>query len=140
MLSDDFRLFTAKNHNAVLATFRGTGAVQMSIVTVGPFEDGAAFTSTAGRAKLGNLKRNLRCSLMVSRDDWGGGYAVLEGGARVMSSDNTAPDELRLALRGVYRAASGKEHPDREEYDEAMRAQQRSVIKVVSNHTYGTAV
>ena len=139
MLSDNLRLFIAKNHNAVLATFRRNGAVQMSIVTVGPFEDGAAFTTTAEKAKLGNLKRNPRCSLLVSQDDWGA-YIVLEGRARVMSSDNTAPDELRLAFREVYRAASGKEHPDWEEYDEAMQAERRSAVKVVPEHVYGAGV
>ena len=67
-------------------------------------------------------------------------YAVLEGRAQVLSPDGTPPEELRLTLRGVYRAASGKEHPDWEEYDQAVRDDRRSAIIVVPEHIYyGTA-
>ena len=137
MLSDEIRAFIAENHNAVLTTFRRNGAAQMSVVTCGPYEDGIAFTTTAERVKLANLKRNPRCSLLVSQPDWWG-YVVFEGYARVMSPDNTDVDELRLALRNVYRAASGTEHPNWEEYDQAMRDDRRSAIIVVPEHVYGT--
>lgn len=109
----------------------------MSIVSVGPYGDGIAFTTTAGRAKLANLKRDPRCSLLVSQEDWWV-YVVVEGRATVMSLENTDAGELRLALRDVYRAAAGKEHPDWEEYDEAMREQRRSVVIVVPERIYGT--
>ena len=137
MLSDRVSEFTGRNHNAVLTTFRRNGAAQMSVVTVGPYRDGVAFTTTAERAKLANLRRNPRCSLLVSQADWWG-YVVLEGRARVMSADNTDADELRLALRDVYRSASGKEHPDWDEYDQAMRDDRRSAVIVVPEHIYGT--
>ena len=139
MVSDKIREFARENHNAVLTTFRRNGAAQMSIVTAGPYMDGVAFTTTAGRAKLANLQRDPRCSLMVSRDDWWG-YLVLEGRARVMSAGNTGTEELRVALRDVYRAAAGVEHPDWEEYDEAMRSDRRAAVVVVPDHVYGTAL
>ena len=63
-------------------------------------------------------------------------YAVLEGHAQVLSPGDTPAEELRLALRGVYRAASGKEHPDWEEYDQAVRNDRRSAIIVVPEHIY----
>ena len=50
----------------------------MSVVSCGPYRDGVAFTTTADRAKLINLHRNPKCSLLVSQDDWWG-YLVLEG-------------------------------------------------------------
>ena len=56
MVSDKVRDFVSQNHHAVLTTFRGNGAAQMSIVSVGPYGGGVAFTTTAGRAKLGNLQ------------------------------------------------------------------------------------
>ena len=136
MLSDKIPAFMAENHNAVLTTFRRSGAGQMSVVTCGPYLDGIAFTTTAETAKLANLKRNPRCSLLISQADWWG-YVVLEGYARVMSSDNTDTEELRTALRGVYRAASGTEHPNWEEYDQAMRDDRRSAVIVVPEHVYG---
>jgi PPOX class probable F420-dependent enzyme len=123
----------------VLTTFRRDGAAQMSIISCGPYRDGIAFTVTEDRAKLKNLKRDPRCSLLVSREGWYG-FAVLEGHAQVLSADNTDSDELRLALRDVYRAASGEEHPNWEEYDHAMRDDRRAAIIVVPDHIYGTAV
>ena len=138
MMSDAVRAFLAENHNGVLTTFRRNGAAQMSIVTCGLFRDGAACTTTAGRAKLANLLREPRCSLMVAQADWRG-YVVLEGRATVLSAETTDAEDLRLALRDVYRAASS-EHPNWEEYDRAMRADGRVAIVVAPEHVYGTRV
>ena len=125
----------AYNHEAVFTTFRRNGAVQMSIVTVGVLNNGVAFTISPGSAKLANLRRNPRCSLMVSRRDWGD-FAVLEGHAKVLSPNVTAIEELRLTLREVYRVAGGKEHPDWEEFDQAVQEDRRSAVIVVPEHIY----
>ena len=61
---------------------------QLSVVTCGEYRDGVAFSTTAGRAKLLNLQRDARCSLMVSKEDWWG-YIVFEGKAAILSPDNT---------------------------------------------------
>ncbi len=137
MLPENVRAFASENHQAVLTTFRKDGGAQMSIVSVGPYRDGVAFTTTADRAKLANLRRNPRCSLMVSQRDWWG-YVVLEGRAELISPGVSDPDELRLSLREVYTAASGQEHPDWDEYDQAMRDEVRSVVIVVPERIYGT--
>ena len=138
MLPEHIRSFVAENHQAVLTTFRGSGAAQMSIITVGPYRNGVAFTTTAGRSKLANLVRDPRCTLLVSKPDWWG-YVVLEGTATVLSSTNTDTEELRIALRDVYRAAAAQDHPNWEEYDQAMRQDRRSAVIVVPEHIYGTA-
>ena len=138
MLTDGVREFLSNNHQAVVTTFRSNGAVQMSIVTVGAYRDGVAFTTTEDRAKLNNLKRNPRCSILVSKDNWWG-YVVLEGNAQVLSADNTDAEELRQALRDVYRSASGTEHPNWDEYDQAMVDERRAAVVVVPDHVYGTA-
>ena len=138
MLPERVKKFVSENHRAVLTTFRRNGAAQMSIVTTGAYSDGAAFTTTEDRAKLSNLKRDPRCSLLVSHESWWG-YVVLEGQARVMSPDNTDAEELRQALRDVYRAASGEEHSDWDEYDRAMVDDRRAAVVVVPEHVYGTA-
>ncbi len=139
MLSESVQRFLRENHRAVLTTFRRNGAAQMSIVTTGAYSDGAAFTTTEDRAKLANLKRDPRCSLLVSHESWWG-YVVLEGRARVMSADSTDAAVLRLALRDVYRAASGEEHSNWDEYDRAMVDDRRAAVVVVPEHVYGTAV
>lgn len=131
--------FVTENHKAVLSTFRRDGATQMSIVTCGPYGEGVGFSTTADRAKLRNLERDPRCSLLVSKDDWWG-YVVLEGRAEIISSKTASPDRLREAMRDVYRAASGTEHPDWEEYDEAMRKENRATVVVIPEKIYGTAI
>ena len=139
MLPANVSEIVTRNHEAVVTTFRKNGAVQMSIVTVGPYSDGLAFTVSPGSAKLANFRRNQRCSLMVSELDWSG-YAVLEGYAQLLSPGVTDPEELRLALREIYRAASGKEHPDWKEYDEAVRNDGRSLVIVVAEHVYSRTI
>ena len=138
MLPDKVREFAAQTNRGVLTTFRRNGHAQMSIISCGPYRDGVAFTTTESTAKLHNLRRDPRCSLMVSEESWWG-YVVLEGQATLLSAHNTDAEELRLALREAYVAASGEEHPDWDEYDQAMRDQRRSVIIVVPEHIYGTA-
>ena len=138
MLPDDVAQFASTNHQAVLTTFRRNGSAQMSIVTVGPYGDGVGFTTTEDRAKLHNLARNPRCSLLVSKADWWG-YVVLEGQARLLRRGESDETELRDALRGIYRSASGQEHPDWNEYDQAMIDDRRAAVIVVPEHIYGTA-
>ncbi|MDA0769043.1 MAG: PPOX class F420-dependent oxidoreductase [Chloroflexi bacterium] len=138
MLSDQVSAFIGEHHKAVLSTFRKNGMAQLSVIVVGPFEDGAAFTTTEDRTKLRNLKRDPRCSLLVSQDSWWG-FVVLEGSARIMSEDNTEPEKLKMALREVYRAIAG-EHPDWPIYDRAMKDEARSVVVVVPDHVYGTGL
>ena len=138
MLPDKVREFATQTHRGVLTTFRRDGNAQMSIITCGPYRDGIAFTVTETRAKLHNLRRNPNCSLLVSNENWWG-FVVLEGQATILSANNTDADELRLALRDTFRTASGEEHSNWEEYDQAMRDDRRSVIIVVPERIYGTA-
>ncbi len=139
MISDRVREFLSQTSRGVLTTFRRDGAAQMSIVSCGPYRDGVAFTTTADRAKLINLHRDPKCSLLVSQEDWWG-YVVLEGHAEVLSSRNTSAAELAVILREVYRTVSRVEHPDWEEYDQAMRDQHRSAVVVIPERVYGTRV
>ena len=86
-----------------------------------------------------NLKRDPRCSLLVSREDWWG-YLVLEGRARIVSSENTDPEEWRLVLRDTQRAYAGREHPDWEQFDQTMVRERRVSVIIVPEHIYGTAI
>ena len=139
MLPDNIREFCTNHHLGVLTAFRRNGAAQMSIVTCGAYSDGVAFTTTEDRAKLHNLRRNPNCSLLISADEWRP-FVVLEGQARILSPGTTDADELRMALRDVYRAAAGQEHSNWDEYDAAMETDRRSAIIVVPTHIYGTVI
>ena len=136
MLDDNLKRFVAENRRGVLTTFRRDGAAQMSIVTCGPYRDGVAFTTTEDRAKLRNLRRNPRCTLLVARENWSA-YIVLQGSARIFSAGNTDAEELRLTLQDVFRTAAAQEHPNWAEYDQAMQEQQRSAIIVAPEQIYG---
>ena len=138
-LEANVEAFMKENTFAVLSAFRKSGAAQLSVVNTGPFRDGVAFTTTSGRAKLNNLRRDPRCSLMVSKTDWRG-YIVLEGRATIMDANNTDADELREAFREVFRVASHSEHSNWPEYDKAMRDDNRAIVIVVPDHVYGAAV
>lgn len=130
MLSEKVRQFLTQNHNAVLTTFRRNGTAQMSIVTCGLYGDAVAFTVSGVPSKLANLRRDPRCSILVSQPDWWG-YVVLQGTARLFSPGFTDPDELRQVLRDVYQVASGQPHPDWNDYDRAVAADSRSAIVVI---------
>jgi len=138
MLPENIRAFVADTHRGVLTTFRRDGAAQMSIITCGPYRDGVAFTTTADRAKLLNLQRDPRCSLLVSNENWWG-FVVVEGRAQIISAGNTGAEEYRDALRDVYRTAAGEEHSNWEEYDKAMRDDRRSAVIVIPDRIYGTS-
>ena len=129
--------FLENNHNAVLTTFRTNGAAQMSIVTVGLLKNSAAFSTTEERAKLKNLKRYPRCSLLISAQNWSE-YVVVEGTAKLYTMENTKAEELSFTLREIYRSETGNEHPDWDDYDIAMRTDRRVAVVISPDKVYGT--
>ena len=137
MEMSDVAEFLRNNHDAVLTTFRRNGAAQMSIVTVGALEDSVAFTTTGERAKLRNLIRNSRCSILVSGPSWRP-YLVFEGYAQIISQTNHDKELWLQMLRKIYTSASGKNHPDWDDYDEAMIRDKRVGVKIVAEKLYGT--
>ena len=137
-MTDEALKFVSENNKGVVTTFRKDGAAQMSIVVCTPLGDGVAFTTTEDRAKLINLRRDPRCSILVSKDDWWG-FIVFEGHAEIIDQANTSRDEFLAACRQVYRQISG-EHDNWPEYDQSMINDRRVVVAVVPERTYGTAI
>ena len=129
--------FLRHNHEAVLSTIRSNGATQLSVVTVGFLKGGAIFTTTKSRAKFTNLNRTPECSLLISNSNWRP-YLVLEGKAIIFSADTTDPKTLKNILRTAYRSAAGKEHPNWQNYDDAMKKDGRVAILVTGENIYGT--
>jgi PPOX class probable F420-dependent enzyme len=134
----DLEEFVRTQREVVFTTYRKDGRPQQSLVTVGSMEGGLAFTTTEGRAKVNNLGRDPRCSIMVLKPDYRG-YAVLDGDADVRSRENTEPANLRMDLRQVYRSIKG-EHPNWEEYDRAMEEQRRLVVLLKPGRLFGRNV
>ena len=131
--------FLSQHHKAVLTTFRRDGMPQMSVVITGSFRGGVGISVTETRAKYKNLKRDPRCSVLVSKDDWWG-FVVFEGAAEVIDSSNSTDEDRLAALRELYRAISGSEHPDWDDYDRAMLSEKRAVVIVRPERIYGSAL
>jgi PPOX class probable F420-dependent enzyme len=121
--------FLAPRHRAILITTRADGRPQSSPVTCGVDAEGrVVISSYPGRAKVTNLRRDPRVSVCVLSDDWNGPWVQVDGTAEVLD----LPDALE-PLVDYYRAISG-EHPDWDEYREAMRKQGKSLIRVSVDH------
>jgi PPOX class probable F420-dependent enzyme len=122
---DEARAFVASNHRAVLVTRRSGGGLQTSPVTVGVDGDGKVVISTRDRAyKARNLRRDPSATLCVFNDGFFGSWLQIDGTAEIVS----LPEAME-PLVDYYRRISG-EHPDWDEYRQAMRDQRRVLIRV----------
>jgi preprotein translocase subunit Sss1 len=74
--------------------------------------------------------------VLAVTEDWRCWVSV-EGEAQLFDARNTEVEQLRRMLREVYRACGDKEHPDWEEYDRAMRAQDAVIVLVRPQRVYG---
>ena len=130
----------AGKHLGALVTLKRDGRPQLSNV-------GYAYDTDAGvirisvtdtRAKTANLRRDPRASLYVSAPD-GWSYAVLEGEVTLSPVAQTPDDATVEELIALYRAVSGAEHPDWDDFRRAMVAEQRLVCRLAVTHAYGNA-
>ncbi|HWD05034.1 MAG TPA: PPOX class F420-dependent oxidoreductase [Amycolatopsis sp.] len=117
--------FLRPRHRAILVTTRADGRPQMSPNTCGVDEQGRIVIATyPRRAKVTNLRRNPSVSVCVLSDEWNGPWVQVDGTAEVIDQpDSTEP------LVDYFRSISG-EHPDWDEYREAMRKQGKSLIRI----------
>lgn len=117
--------FVLTRHRATLVTHKRSGGLQLSLVTCGVGPDGHVLISTyPQRAKAANIRRNPQVSLLIQSDDWNDAYVQLDGTARVID----LPDSVEPLVE-YFRCISG-EHPDWDEYRQAMRDQGKSLIEV----------
>ena len=119
------RQYLGDHHRAVLATRRGDGGVQQSPVAVAVDDAGRAVISSRETAyKVRNLRREPRAWLCVVDDRWYGEWIQVEGPTTIVS----LPEAME-PLVDYYRRISG-EHPDWEDYRQAMEREQRVVIRI----------
>lgn len=128
----------AERNLGVLTTIKRDGRPQLSNVTM--LYDAAdallKVSVTDGRAKVANLRRDPRASLMVSTPE-GWSYVVAEGVA-VLSDVAAAPDDATVdELVDLYRRANGREHPDWDEYRAVMVQDRRLVVRLPIDRVYG---
>ena len=83
-----------------------------------------------------NLRRDPNCTVLAVTDDWRQ-WAAIEGQAKLFDYSNMDAEEARVMLRKVYMACSHTEHPDWDEYDQAMIDQDAVIVLVEPERVYG---
>lgn len=124
-------------HRGVLATIRRDGRPQLSNVDYVHYPEQRLLkvSVTDGRAKVANLRRDPRASFHVTTEQ-GWSYAVLECAAELTPVAAEKTDATVEELIEVFRDMNG-EHPDWDEYREAMVADRRLVLRLHIERVYG---
>lgn len=117
--------FVRPRHHMIVVTTRRDGRPQLSPVTGGVDVDGRIVVSTyPERAKAANARRHPEVSVLVLSDDFGGAWLQVDGECEVID----LPESIE-PLVDYYRVIAG-EHPDWDEYRQAMRDQGKSLLRI----------
>ena len=122
---DELLDFMRPRHRGVLTTYRRDGRLQQSLVTMGVDMEGrVVVASYPERAKSLNLRRDARASVLVMSDEFNGEWVQVEGTAEVLD----LPEALEPLVE--YFRVVGGEHPDWDEYRQAMVDQGKVLLRV----------
>lgn len=117
--------FLSDKHRWVLSTTRRDGRPQMSLVTGGMTAQGKLAISTyPERVKARNARRDPRVSVAVMGGEFNDAWVQIDGSAEVIDMP-----EAGDAFVEYFRCISG-EHPDWDEYRQAMTDQGKCIILV----------
>ena len=117
--------FISKNHRAVLMTYKKDGSPQLSPILIGLDAEGYGIISSRETAyKVKNMRRDPRVSVCVFNDKFFGRWIQLDGTVEIISM----PDALEPMV-DYYKRVVG-EHPDWDEYREAMGNERRVLIRI----------
>ena len=122
---EDLLDFVRPRHRMVLITTRSDGAPQSSPVTGGVDEQGRIVVSSyPERAKVANVRRRPQASVLVLSDDFNGPWVQVDGDCEVID----VPESVEPLVE-YFRSISG-EHPDWDEYRQAMLDQGKSILRI----------
>lgn len=117
--------FVRPRHQLILITTRSDGRPQASPVTGGVDDQGRIVISTyPERAKTTNARRRPHVSVVVLSEEFNGTWVQVDGDCEVLD----IPESVE-PLVDYFRSISG-EHPDWDEYREAMVAQGKSLLRI----------
>ena len=117
--------FVRPRHRFILITHRRDGSPQASPVTGGVDGAGRLVVSTyPERAKVHNVRRDERVSVVVISDEWDGPWIQVDGTCEVLD----VPEAIEPLVE-YFRSISG-EHPDWDEYRRAMAEQGKSLLRI----------
>ena len=117
--------FLGDKHRWVLSTTRRDGRPQMSLVTGGMIADGRLAISTyPERVKAINARRNPDVSVAVMGSEFNDAWVQIDGAAEVLDMPEAADQFVEY-----FRSIAG-EHPDWDEYRQAMADQGKCLIVI----------
>ena len=117
--------FVRPRHQMVLITIRADGRPQASPVTGGVDPEGRIVISTyPERAKTTNARKRPEVSVVVLSEEFNAAWVQVHGSCEVIDP----PDSVE-PLVDYFRCISG-EHPDWDEYRQAMRDQGKSLLRI----------
>lgn len=141
-LNDVAELAAKNGHLAVVATTRGDGTVQASLVNAGisthpgTGKPVLSFVAIGGVAKLANIRA--RNSVTVTFHH-GWQWITVEGTADLAGPDDPGlgldADQLTTLLRTIFTDAGGT-HDNWPEYDATMAAQRRTAVLINPTRIY----
>ena len=134
-LADALDYVRARRQGVVVA-IKSDGRPQLSNIVYEVDDDGTIrISATADRAKTRNLQRDGRASLYVTAEDFGS-YCVIEGDVEVTPVTTEPGDATSNALVAYYRSIAG-EHPDWDDYRQAMIDEGRLMLLLRPTRAYG---
>ncbi len=128
--------WAAGRRNAVLITIRSDGRPQSSDIAYVVDGDSFEVSVTDDRAKTRNMRRDPRVVLHVT-DPGAWSYASFDGTVELSSVAAEPDDAINDRLVGYYRVVSGEEHPDWDEYRQAMVDEGRLIVRFTPTKVVG---
>jgi PPOX class probable F420-dependent enzyme len=119
--------WAAGRRNATLITIRADGRPQSSDIAYVREGDSLVISVTDDRAKTRNMRRDPRVVLHLS-DPAAWSYLSFDGTVDLSPVTTAVDDETNDRLVAYYRGVSGGDHPDWDEYRQAMVDEGRLIV------------
>ena len=133
---DEALTWVAEKTHGILITSRRDGRAQSSDISFTLKDGKFCISATASRAKTRNLLRDDRAVLHVtSPKTWS--YISFDGTVEVTSPAQSKNDEVNQELAEIYQRILGEEHPNWEEFQQAMINDGRLVLRFVPQSAVG---
>lgn len=128
--------WAGNKHHGILVTLRKDGRPQSSDIAYAVIEGKFCISATRRRAKTINLLRDNRAVLHItSPDTWS--YVSFDGSAEITETAKAHNDNVCHELANVFTTIQKKDHPDWDEFNQAMINDERLVIRFVPTTAVG---
>lgn len=128
--------WASQRRNGVLITIRGDGRPQSSDVSYHVADRVIVVSVTDGRAKTKNLRRDPRAVFHITEpSSWS--YVSFDGMVELSPVATQPDDDTVEGLVEYYRNVAGDEHPDWDEYRQAMVDEGRLLLRFTPTSAVG---